>query len=303
MSRLLSLAALLALRRSGVRRREDERPVHRLRRPHEQRPRLLRQPGRASRRTSTSSPRRACGSTGRTASSRCATRAGRRFLTGLRPDTTRVYENATQFRKNVPDAQSLPQTFQKAGYSVARVGKLYHYGVPGQIGTDGLDDPPSWQQVVNPRGRDKDDEEKDLIFTLNPMGKGSARFGGTLSWLAADGTDAEQTDGKIADRGRSSCWRRTRTSRSSSRAASSARTRPTSRRRSTSTCTRRTSSNSPKVPAGPPRSGPGPGVRQRQDGAGQDDRRPAPRGAPGVLRRRPRSWTRRSAACSTRSSG
>jgi uncharacterized sulfatase len=121
------------------------------------------------------------------------------FLTGLRPDTTKVYENATQFRKNVPDAQTLPQTFQKGGYFVARVGKLYHYGVPGQIGTDGLDDKPSWQQVVNPRGRDKDDEDKNLIFTLNPMGKGSGRYGGTLSWLAADGTDAEQTDGKIAD--------------------------------------------------------------------------------------------------------
>jgi uncharacterized sulfatase len=117
------------------------------------------------------------------------------FLTGLRPDSTKVYENATQFRKNVPDVQTLPQTFRKAGYYVARVGKLYHYGVPGGIGTDGLDDPPSWEHKVNPRGRDKDDEEKNLIFTLNPMGKGSGRFGGTLSWLAADGTDEEQTDG------------------------------------------------------------------------------------------------------------
>jgi iduronate 2-sulfatase len=120
------------------------------------------------------------------------------FLTGLRPDTTKVYENATQFRKNVPDAQSLPQTFQKGGYFVARVGKLYHYGVPGQIGTNGLDDPVSWEKVVNPKGRDKDDEDNDLIFTLTPNAKGSARFGGTLSWFASGGMDPEYTDGKIA---------------------------------------------------------------------------------------------------------
>ena len=120
------------------------------------------------------------------------------FLTGLRSDTIRIYENSTQFRKNKPDAISIGQTFQKAGYSVARVGKLYHYGVPAQIGTDGLDDPPSWQKVINPRGRDKDDEDNDLIFTLNPNGKGSGRFGGTLSWLASGGKDEEMTDGKIA---------------------------------------------------------------------------------------------------------
>ena len=102
------------------------------------------------------------------------------FMTGLRPDTLRVYENATQFRKNVPDAQSLPQTFRKAGYTVARVGKIFHYGVPGQIGTEGLDDPLSWERTVNPRGRDKDDE--DRIFSLNPAEKGPGRFGATLSF-------------------------------------------------------------------------------------------------------------------------
>lgn len=120
------------------------------------------------------------------------------FLTGLRPDTTKVYENATQFRKNVPDAQSLPQTFRKAGYFVARVGKLYHYGVPSQIGTDGLDDPPSWEKAINPRGRDKVDEDNGLIFSMNPAGMGAGRYGGTLSWLASDGPEETHTDGLTA---------------------------------------------------------------------------------------------------------
>lgn len=110
------------------------------------------------------------------------------FLTGLRPDSTGSIDNAFYFRKKNPDVVTLPQTFQKAGYSVTRIGKLYHYGVPKQIGTDGMDDPPSWQKVINPRGRDKDDEKK--IFTLEP-----GQYGATLSWLAADGADEEQTDG------------------------------------------------------------------------------------------------------------
>ena len=110
------------------------------------------------------------------------------FLTGLRPDQTGVLENATHFRQKNPDCVTLPQLFQNAGYFVARVGKLYHYGVPLGIGTDGLDDPPSWMAKFNPRGRDRDDEPK--IFSLTP-----GQFGGTPSWLSADGTDAEQTDG------------------------------------------------------------------------------------------------------------
>lgn len=108
------------------------------------------------------------------------------FMTGLRPDTTKVYENSTHFREVNADIVTLPQSFQKAGAFAARVGKLYHYGVPTQIGTSGLDDAPSWNQFVNPKGHDKDVEDK--IITLTP-----GQFGGTLSWFA-DEDPAPQTD-------------------------------------------------------------------------------------------------------------
>ena len=123
------------------------------------------------------------------------------FLTGLRPDTSGVTNNQTRFREHRPQTVSLPELFKTNGYFVARVGKMYHYGVPSQIGTDGLDDPVSWEKVVNPRGRDCDDEDK--IFSViagekAQVGVGKRNFGATLSWLAADGEDIEQTDGKIA---------------------------------------------------------------------------------------------------------
>ncbi|MDB6073649.1 MAG: sulfatase [Verrucomicrobiaceae bacterium] len=113
------------------------------------------------------------------------------FLTGMRPDHTKVYENSTHFREALPEVVTLPQSFQKAGAWVARVGKLYHYGVPTQIGTSGLDDPPSWMEFINPSGHDKLIEDK--IFSLTP-----GQLGGSLSWFA-DEDPAPQTDEKGAE--------------------------------------------------------------------------------------------------------
>jgi uncharacterized sulfatase len=113
-------------------------------------------------------------------------------LTGIRPDVTKVYDLSRHFRDELPEVVTLPQLFRNNGWFVARVGKLYHYNVPFGIGGNGLDDEPSWDEVVNPKGRDVADEA--LIFNAEPH----RPISGALSWLAADGTDEEQTDGMIA---------------------------------------------------------------------------------------------------------
>lgn len=114
------------------------------------------------------------------------------LMTGLRPARTKVRDLSHHFRTGLPNVVTLPQTFMNSGYFAARVGKIYHYGNPGDIGTNGLDDPPSWQKVVNPRGRDKD-EEGQLTFFGPKRATGSS-----LGVLAAEGADEEQTDGKVA---------------------------------------------------------------------------------------------------------
>lgn len=114
------------------------------------------------------------------------------FMTGRRPATTNVTENKVHFRKALPNVTTLPQLFQQHGYFVARAGKIFHYGVPGAIGTSGFDDPASWQRVINPKGSDRLSHDKLTNFTPN------MHLGIALALLKDEAPDEEQTDGMIA---------------------------------------------------------------------------------------------------------
>src|SRR5687768_9222925 len=65
------------------------------------------------------------------------------MLTGLYPNSTGIVANGHVFRQSIPAQHSLPQAFRLSGYFAGRIGKLYHYGVPNSIGTNGHDDPAS----------------------------------------------------------------------------------------------------------------------------------------------------------------
>ena len=109
-------------------------------------------------------------------------------MTGMYTDQTKITQNNVLLRTTVPDVTTLGQRFRQQGYRSVRIGKIYHYDNPSSIGTSSADDIYTWDQTVNPYGRDKIEEYK--INTLVPR-----QYGGTLSWLAAEGTDKEQTDG------------------------------------------------------------------------------------------------------------
>lgn len=115
------------------------------------------------------------------------------MLTGLYPNSTGILANSQIFRQTIPSQHSLSQAFRLSGYFAARIGKLYHYNVPNSIGTNGHDDPGSWELELNPAGVDRMEHHPD-IFSLTP-----GQFGGTLSWLASPKSDQYHTDGLMAE--------------------------------------------------------------------------------------------------------
>ena len=58
------------------------------------------------------------------------------LMTGLRPDTTRVYDDRVHFRRAAPDAVTLPEHFRSHGYVTTALGRVFD--------RPALDDRQSW---------------------------------------------------------------------------------------------------------------------------------------------------------------
>ncbi len=58
------------------------------------------------------------------------------LMTGVRPDSTRVWHLGDKFREINPDAVTMPQYFSKFGYHTVNIGKIFHNYMPDSISWD-----------------------------------------------------------------------------------------------------------------------------------------------------------------------
>ena len=131
-------------------------------------------------------------------------------MTGARPDTTKVWDLVTHFRKAAPDIVTLGQHFKNNGYFVQGMGKIFH---------GGYDDAPTWSvpwqtpsavKYALPENVALDERLNQLKATDKPKRNASEPLtadGGPSSGVnmrgpayeGADVPDNTFTDGKVAE--------------------------------------------------------------------------------------------------------
>ena len=121
------------------------------------------------------------------------------FMSGYYPHAIRMLGYQWP-RKNLGDRASWAQHFKDAGYTTARVGKIYHLGVPGGVekGGDGADDPPSWTERYNCQGPEWKAPGEGETLEGNPDGTKPVMGGNTFVVVEAEGDDLVHADGKAS---------------------------------------------------------------------------------------------------------
>ena len=110
------------------------------------------------------------------------------ILTGLRPTTSGVYGNKTDWRRALPDAITLPQHFRGHGYRAMGSGKIFHHHYSGAFHDKASFD--DFQMMPDPP--DAPMPEKKL--------NGLARYGSrNTDWGPWPDEESEAIDVKTAD--------------------------------------------------------------------------------------------------------
>ena len=123
------------------------------------------------------------------------------FMSGYYPHATGSmgYQSG---RQNIGDRATWTQHFINHGYHAARVSKIFHMGVPGDIekGSNGTDDDASWSERFNSQGPEWKASGDGELLEKNPDGTKPVKGGNTLELVKADGDDLVHSDGKTAQK-------------------------------------------------------------------------------------------------------
>jgi choline-sulfatase len=123
------------------------------------------------------------------------------FMSGYYPHATGSmgYQSG---RQNIGDRATWTQHFINHGYHAARVSKIFHMGVPGDIerGSNGTDDDSSWSERFNSQGPEWKAPGDGELLEKNPDGTKPVKGGNTLELVKADGNDLVHSDGKTAQK-------------------------------------------------------------------------------------------------------
>lgn len=124
------------------------------------------------------------------------------LMFGYYPTATGVYGYTSGREKVGPDKKSLPQLFKENGYYTARVSKIFHMGIPGDIeaGTDGADDSLSWTQRYNSQGPEWRAKGEGELVQNNPYGRLPVKGGNVMTIVKGEGGDLEHSDGRTAQK-------------------------------------------------------------------------------------------------------
>lgn len=128
------------------------------------------------------------------------------LMTGLRPDSTRVWHLGDQFRQINPNTVTMPQYFSKFGYHTVNIGKIFHNYMPDSVSWDEPDLRPERYKQEDWLGRDGETFyiserinasqviKRDSLLKLQPVRYADGWNTGP-AWEAADVHDTMYYDG------------------------------------------------------------------------------------------------------------
>lgn len=124
------------------------------------------------------------------------------LMFGYYPSATETYGYVSGREQVGEERFSMTQWFKEHGYYTARVGKIFHMGVPIDIekGVDGQDDPSSWTERFNTQGPEWQSAGRAELVQNNPDGSIERKGGNVMTIVQASGGDLVQADGKAAQK-------------------------------------------------------------------------------------------------------